>query len=452
MGNADSARLVEGPVGRTLARLTVPMLFGIFGLVGFNLVDTFFVGQLGSDELAALTFTFPVVFTISGLALGLGVGATALISRAIGARDHRRVQQLTTHSLLLALSVVVAFVAVGLTTIEPLFRLLGASDEVLPLVARYMRIWYWGAPFVVVPMVGNSAIRATGDTTTPAAIMIAAMAMNVVLDPLLIFGLGPFPRLELEGAATATVIARAGTCALALGVLHFREHMIVAQLRGLWRSWAEVLYVGVPAAATRVILPTGIGVITRLVASYGDEAVGAFGVAARIDTFTLAVFMALSSVLGPFVGQNWGAGHLGRVREGVAKSQRFAMAWGALSLVVLAVVARPLARLFADDPVVVDTIVLYLHIVPVGYGLHGVLMLSNASLNVLNRPLYAALLTLVEMFALYIPLAHIGSNLWALEGLFSAAAIAPVMAGALAWLWLRRVMARMMSAAVSAGS
>ncbi len=156
--------LIEGPVGRRLLFLTVPMVGGIFAITTFNLVDTFFVARLGTDELAAMGFIFPVVMFVQSIALGLGIGTASVVSRAIGEGDHRKVRRLTTDSLILAVLLVVLFVTVGLLTINPLFTLMGATPEILPLIRQYMTIWYVGMIFVTVPMVGNNAIRATGDT------------------------------------------------------------------------------------------------------------------------------------------------------------------------------------------------------------------------------------------------------------------------------------------------
>jgi Na+-driven multidrug efflux pump len=147
------ARLIEGPVGRRLFFLTVPMVGGIFAITTFNLVDTFFVAQLGTDELAAMGFIFPVVMFVQSIALGLGIGTASVVSRAIGEGDHRKVRRLTTDSLILAVLLVVVFVTVGLLTINPLFTLMGATPEILPLIREYMTIWYVGMIFVTVPMV-----------------------------------------------------------------------------------------------------------------------------------------------------------------------------------------------------------------------------------------------------------------------------------------------------------
>jgi Na+-driven multidrug efflux pump len=188
------------------------------------------------------------------------------------------------------------------------------------------------------------------------------------------------------------------------------------------------------------LVPISAGIITGMVAAYGPEAVAALGVGSRIESFGLGVITALASVLTPFVGQNWGAGRLDRVRLSVSYAQRVAVVWGVLLLIVLAVFGRSVALVFNDDATVVTTLVDYLRIVPVSYGLLGVLMLANAALNALNRPLQSALLTVLRLFVLYIPLALLGSALLGLQGIFGAAAVANGLAGITAFFWLRRTL------------
>lgn len=435
--------MTEGAVAPLLVRLTLPMIVGVLSILAFNLVDTFFVGRLGTEQLAAMSFTFPVVLVIGSLAMGLGIGTSALVSRAIGEGNMARVQRLTTDALSLSLLIVITAAMVGLATINPLFRALGAEGVVLGYINTYMTIWYWGMIFVVVPMVGNSAIRATGDTRTPSFIMMVVVVVNIILDPLLIFGIGPFPALGIAGAGIATVIARAITFIVSVWVLLVREEMLTfrrVSWSAVFASWRAVLHLGLPAAATQIIVPLSLGVITRLVAMYGTEAVAAMGVATRLETFALTIVLALGSVLGPFVGQNWGAGKVARVREGIDMSQRFAMLLGVVTFALLFTFARPIGSIFSNDPAVVDVIVLYVRIVAISYGFQGVLQLSTTVLNVLNRPYEAAGLSLMRMVGLYIPLALVGRAFFGLTGVFAAAAVASVLSGALAFVRVRRAM------------
>ncbi|MCK4925644.1 MAG: MATE family efflux transporter, partial [Spirochaetes bacterium] len=437
------AVLIEGPVGKTLVNLTIPMMFGIISMVAFNLVDTLLVGRLGAMELAALSYTFPVVLVIMSLSMGLGIGASAVISVAIGEGNHQKVRRLTTDSIVLSVLIVAVFAFAGQLTIGPVFTALGAPPHILVHTRRYMRIWYFGMICVVVPMVGNNAIRASGDTKTPAIIMTTAALINLAVDPLLIFGLGPFPRLEIAGAAIATVCARTTTLIVSLYILAVRKKMLTLQIpsmRELLDSWKRILYIGIPAASTRIIIPLATGVITRLLSAYGPETVAGYGVASRIEFFLLTVVLALSAVLAPFVGQNWGAGRHDRVRNGIKFSKQFSLVYGVVLIGVLALIARPLASIFSKDDTVITNIATYLRIVPFGYGLQGVLLICVSAMNVLNKPLHAVLLSLVQMFVVYIPLAYLGSNLFGVRGVYGALAISYLLSGIFSHLILNRIL------------
>jgi putative MATE family efflux protein len=441
MSGNDRPALTSGPIGPLLLRLTIPMVIALLGRVAFNLVDTFFVGKLGTPELAAMGFTFPVVLFVTSISLGLGVGASATVSRAIGSGDRRTVRRLTTDALVLSFLIVTVLCVAGLLTIRPLFRLLGADALTMPHIVRYMRVWYIGVPFVVIPMVGNNAIRATGDTRTPMLIMLISVAVNIGLDPLLIFGIGPFPRMEIAGAALATVIARMGSLAISLYILGRRDRMLTREVPGfreIARSWGRIVYIGLPAAVTNLVVPLSTGFLTRMIAEHGPKAVAGLGVAIRIEMFVVMILEALATVLIPFVGQNWGARNMDRVASGMRTSYRFSLAWGALMFVVFLVAAAPIARIFNTDTLVVETTRLYVVLVSTSYGLYGWLRLAGAALNALNRPLPAALLAVARMLVCYVPLSYLGGRLYGMQGMFLGVAVANVIAGVTSRLWLRR--------------
>lgn len=439
-------RLTAGPVAPTLARLAAPMLAAMLAMVGFNIADTFFIGRLGTEPLAAISFTFPVIVVVSSIALGLGIGTSSAIARAIGRGDRDRVRRLTTDALVLVFGVVLVLAAVGMATVRPLFTALGAEPHVVRLIADYMEIWYLGVPVVVIPMVGNGAIRATGDTRTPAAIMLLAMVVNLGLDPLFIFGLGPVPALGLRGAAIATVGSRAITLVAALLILHRRERMLCFErpaLADVLESWRSILYVGLPAALTNLIVPASMAFVTRFVAAFGVAAVAGFGVATRLEMVPLMVINALGSVLVPFVGQNWGAGEVARVRSAVKISHGFALVVGAVAVVLFRAAGSSIARVFNATPEVVETVVLYGGLVGFGWGLQGVVTLSTATFNALNRPLPSSTLALLRMAVLYVPLAWLLSRRFGLVGIFVAALVANIVTGGVAILWTRVAIARL---------
>lgn len=429
--------LTDGPVHRTLVRMAAPMLGGAFAMHAFNLTDTWFVSMLGTKPLAAMGFTFPVVFFIAFLVRGLGTGATALVSHALGRGDLDRARRLTTHALLLALVVVGVIAVAGLTTIDPLFRGLGAGDAVLPLIGQYMRIWYAGIAFMVLPMIANDIIRATGDTVRPSLLMVLGSMLNMVLDPVMIFGLAGCPALGIRGAALATLVARAVTCAASLLVLH-RHGLLIWTLPApdvLGRSWRRVLGIGIPSACSNLMMPLSRAVITRIVAGYGEPAVAACAAGGRVEMFAFMVPMCLGMSLMPFVGQNCGAGRLDRVRQARQQSMVFAFLFGLGTCVAFCVAAPGVAACFSDDPEVILIMTAYLRIVSVGHGMMEVHRYAGFFLNGMHRPMQAMGVNAARVLGLLIPLSLLGGRWFGLHGVFMGRAAADVGAGLIGFLW-----------------
>ncbi len=431
-------QLTEARIGPLLLKLTLPMVWGVFALIGFNIIDTYFVGQLGTKELAAMSFTFPVVTLLGSVSMGLATGAASVISRAIGEGDPYKVKRLTTDSLTLSLLIVGILVVLGLTTIDPVFTALGAKAEILPLIRQYMETWYLGVIFIVVPMVGNSAIRAAGNTLIPSVVMIVAGLVNAVLDPMFIFGVGAIPAMGLQGAALATVIGRATTLVASLFFLHYREQMISWELPNfklLLRNCQNILYIGIPATGTNMMTPISITFITSLMASYGNAAVAGFGVASKVEAFSIIVPLALSGSFAPFVGQNWGAKKYDRVYFGLRLGFQFCLFWGAMVAIALGIGGSWVASVFDQDPEVVEVAAKYLLIVPISYGAAGIILISSVTFNALGKPLPSVLMVMTRMLFLYVPLAYFGSWLFGINGIFIAACFANFVVGIGAYIW-----------------
>ena len=435
--------MLEGPVESTLLRLALPMMMGIVSVMLINIVDTFYIGQLGVRELAAISFAFPVISTLMSLAFGLGIGTSAVLSRAIGKGHMARVRQLTTHSLLLIALGMVFISFLGIMTLNPLFRAMGAEEDLIPLIHEYMFIWYLGVGLVAIPIVGNSAIRASGDSKTPSLVMMMAAIINAVLDPLLIFGLCPFPQMGIQGAAVATVISY--SCALMAGlwVLGKKKGMLDLSFpspKRIWESWKRVLYIGLPAGLTSMLAPVLTAVLTRMVSVYGEDAVAAFGVGTRLESLATIGMMALSAILTPFIGQNLGAGNQQRIFTAMKYITRFSIVWGVIACIILAALAVPLATLFSESEHVQDLISSFLWIVPISYGFYGMAMLAVSACNGLQKPIQATAINLMRLFILTLPLAWFGSWGWGLTGLFAGLSAGYFFSGTIAMFWVRKRM------------
>jgi len=434
------AKLTQGPVGRHLIDMTVPMLFGITTLMAQSFIDAYFLGMVGDRALAAYSFGFPILMIVTSVAIGLGAGTSSVVARAIGSDDERRARRLSTDSLILSFLITGFVSVIGVLTIDPLFRLLGAPENMIPMIRSFMTILYGGVPFVVVGMVGMSSMRATGDTLLPSKLMIAGAVLNVILDPILIFGVGPIPAMGLDGAATAGLLARGAIFVGTVIVLHKLDMISYTKPRfpELRSSWADILHVGIPAAGTNMIVPIGLAVVTAMIARFGPEAVAGFGAASRIESLVLVMYYAMSSTIGPFVGQNLAAGKDDRIQLSLRLCASFCMLSGLAIAVVLALLSGVLPGLFSDNPEVTNVTRMFLWIAPISYGAYGIVMVVNAAFNGLGNPMPGVVISVTRIAALYIPLAFLGQELFGIAGIFAAYAIANVLSGAFGYGWAKR--------------
>ncbi len=435
--------LTAGSVRKQFLNLTAFMAIGAIMSMTFQVVDTFFVAQLGTEELAAMAFTFPVVMILHAIAVGLGTGVTVVVSRVVGGGAGGESKMLATDSLFLAMIVTAVFSAAGLMTIDPLFGLLGAGPEIMPLIHDYMEIWYLGMVFMVVPLIANSVIRAHGDAKFPSIIMSVSAVLNMILDPILIFGLLGAPRLELEGAALATVIARFVSFAAALWVLHHRMQALSYEMPSLARvreNWGKILHIGLPSTGTQLIVPVSMGLLTSLVASFGAVAVAAYGIATRVEMFALIFMMATSIAIGPFVGQNAGAKRIDRVKEAVRFALQANFVYGVLLALLLAAFGEEVGRIFSDDSEVVRVTAVYLLILPVTYPILAVVNISSQTFNSLAKPIPAMVIGALKSMVIQVPLAYAGAAVGGIQGVFVGMALSTVVVAVVAYAWLRRAM------------
>ncbi|EKO3482893.1 MATE family efflux transporter [Vibrio fluvialis] len=432
----DKHGLLSAPIPNVLRQMTIPMIFGMVAILMFNLVDTFFISLLGTDALAAISYTFPVTFGVNCITMGIGVGLSTSIGRLLGQGDTSNAARFSTHGLLLAVTLVAIACTLGFFTIEPLFLLLGAKAELIPLIEQYMQVWYLTIPLLVIPMAGNSAIRATGDTKTPAKMMILAGAINGCLDPLLIFGYGPFPELGIQGAAIASAFSWLGALIGSLYVLVKRDRLLAPpHFASLRHDWQQILKIGTPAALSTAMSPISGALLMMMLSSHGTAAVAAYGAAQRIESILILVLMSLTSALTPFMAQNFGAQNPTRSFSGLFLSLRFSLIFQLLVFIMMVPLSIPLAALFSQEQAVRDLLWHYLLVVPFSYGFQGVVMMLVSALNALHLPLKAFQWSFMRLFLFTLPSAWLGSTLYGIEGLFIGIALGNVLGGLSGYLY-----------------
>ncbi|WP_299492772.1 MATE family efflux transporter [uncultured Shewanella sp.] len=438
----DRHGLLTQPIGRVLLKMSLGNLIGIVTILGFNLVDTFFISQLGTQALAAISFTFPITLIVSSIGIGIGAGISTNLGRLIGSNNHQRAKLFLHDTLLLTFALICFIALLGSFSIEPLFTLLGATPASLPYIHDYMLPWYLGAPLLVLLIVGNQALRSTGDTRSPAMIMSLAALINVILDPLLIFGLGPFPRLEMQGAAIATLLAWLIAFLLSGYLLVIKKRMLQfarINAKRYRENWKKLAHIAQPATLMNLLNPVANALLMAILARQDHLAVAAFGAGTRLESLMLIVVMALSSSLVPFIAQNLGAGQRARAHQALMLSLKFIFIFQTLLYIPFMLLATPVAGLFSQDPQVITWLSFYIQFLPAAYGFLGIIILVATSLNAYHRPMSSLTINICRLFLLMLPLAALGSYVYGVEGLLLALPITNTLMGIACYVLAKKI-------------
>jgi putative MATE family efflux protein len=426
------SKLVDDHVLKTLFRMAVPMLAGTIAHNTYNFVDTMFVAKLGTIPLAAMGFTFPVVTLLIFVAGGIGTGVTTLTSHALGRRNREDAQRMVTHGLLLVILVSAVIALAGFLSIKPVFTLLGADEIAMPFIREYMSIWYLGALFMALPMMGNGILISLGDSKAASSFMVLGAVLNCILDPIMIFGLAGFPAMGMAGASLATVLSQAISTIWLIWLLA-RKHKLL-RFRNLSlslfpKSCRRISDFAIPACLSMMLMPLASAVLTALISKFGHEAVAAVSAASRVEMFSFIIPMALGMSLVPFVSQNFGAGQIDRIYQARIYSIRFALLYGAIVTVIMFFAAPMLALIFTNDQNVIDQFTLYLRIISFGFGMMEVHRYCGFFLTGIHHPVLSTVLNAFRILVLLLPLSFLGSKVSGVQGIFTGRLITDLLAG-----------------------
>ena len=431
------ATFTEGSVGRHLLRLGSLITMGSLSMNFARLVEAVYLGLIGTEALAALGFAFPVTITLFAFAGGIGTGASSVLARSVGSGDGERAALLVTHAQLLVLVVGTVIGLLGFWYAETVITALGATGQVREMAVDYLTVYMLGFPLFMLSMVGSTLLRATGRAASPGIVMTTGSVLQMAFGPVLIFGWFGLPALGIAGAAWAYVLSRVFSVSIYLALL-VRARMIRRSMKGFWQSFAAIVHVGGPATASGLIQPVSMLIITRLLAAHGHEVVAGYNVAMRVETMVHMVLWGVSSSVGPFVGQNWGAGQFQRARRALSLSNRFCLAWGLVTFVVLFLGGDYFVRLIDDNETVGAVARMFFLIVPLSIGFMGVMQVASTCFNALGRPAPPLIIALLRTFVMYVPIAIVANWMWGYPGIFAATALTNVVMGTIAWEWNRR--------------
>ncbi|GAB4483019.1 MAG: MATE family efflux transporter [Erythrobacter tepidarius] len=405
-------RLVNGSIPGHLVSQTLPAVIGVAAIMSIGIVDAYFIGQLGSAPLAAISFIFPVAVASTSLGVGVMVGINSVVARALGEGDPAKAARRANFGIVFATLVGMLMGLSLWLAINPIFTAMNAPAELMPLIRAYMTPYACGFPLSLAIMGFNGVLRGQGEAKRTSTVSIAYAAANCALNPILVTGtpgmLGGFAGFGIAGSAYATVIGWGlgvlvamlllrGT-SLPLNLALLKDCNLVEQARAITR-------VGLPAAFSNAINPLGLSILTALVALEGKAAVAGFGAAGRLQSFVIVPLLGLSGAIGAIVGQNWGAGRYDRAREAALYAAGFCVIWGLGVALAMAAFGERFAQAFTNDRAVVAQFALYLKIAAWGYAGFGLLIVGNGIMNAVDRAGLALMQSVARVFLVMLPVA-----------------------------------------------
>ena len=394
--------LTSAPIPQLVRRLAIPAGTGFFFNTMFNVVDTWYGGQLSTSALAAMSLSFPVFFLILSIGSGVSTGATTMIGNALGRKDHDEARRYLSQSLSFALLHALFLTAAGLALAPHIFILMGARGEYLSHALSYMNVIFAGSTFFMLNFVMNAILNSHGNTLAYRNFLIGGFFLNLILDPWFMYGGAGFPALGLAGIALATVFVQC------LGVLYLFSQLSktgsmpsfrLADLRPRWSHYRELFRQGFPAAMNMMTVSLGIFIITWYVGRFGEQAVAAYGIGTRVEQIALLPVMGLNISTLALTAQNFGAKRIDRIRETVRVSLRYGVLIAVTGTAAALLYRRELIGFFTSDHSVIEIGVGFLSVEAYILPAYVLLYISVSAMQGIKMPLFGLIIGLYRQIA-----------------------------------------------------
>jgi len=420
-------------------QLTWPMLLGIGSLMTLHLADAVFVARLGEDALATLSFLLPFGFVMIGVHIGLSVAISARVSRAIGAGDRTQAACIIRTGVMLTVISSALVVSVGWFGQQLFLDALDMPTHLQPMAREWLVFWAFGSPLSALQFISNSQLRASGYPRSTGSIMISASLINIVLDPIFIFGIGSWQGLGLAGSALASLLAWLITGSYSLALLYRKGLLSGGDRQQQAELIKPLLQQAVPAIATNMLPPLANALLVKLTASFGTVAVAAMGAQVRLEFFLLLPVLAMTTSLPVIIGQELGKNNPESARKAVWMAWKFALLSQLAAAVIVFIGNHSIAGWLVDHPDVRTVSAQLLAWLPWSYGMLGVCMLSVSALGAWLRTRTGLLVSSTRLFVLLLPLAWLSAQLNGFDGQIIGMTIANIAAGSIALLIVLRV-------------
>ncbi|KAF3361993.1 Uncharacterized protein PHSC3_001304 [Chlamydiales bacterium STE3] len=391
--------LTKGPITAHVKEIAIPASLGFFFSTMFNVVDTYFAGWISTEALAALAISFPVFFLVIAFVHGISTGSSALISNSLGAKDEKTAERLTAQVLTFAFFTYLLITPIGLLSSSFLFQVLGASDEFLEMSVAYMNIIFIGSFFLIMLYAANSALLARGNSVVLKNYLIGTFFLNIILNPWFLYGGLGIPPLGIRGIALATVVAMGIGFFYVMYKVWYAGFLRLARPKDFipnGRVFLEIAKQSLPASLNMMTIGIGIFVITYFIKDFGKAAIAAYGIGTRIEQIAILPTIGLTIASLAIIGQNNGAGLIGRIEETLRITLRYGIYIVLVGCISMYLFSDKLFQIFSQDQQVIEIGAKYLRIAALTESAYVILGISISGLQGMKLPFYALWLGLLR--------------------------------------------------------
>ncbi len=436
--------LTQGSILKSLISLSVPIIFANILQTAYQLTDTFWVGRLGNVAVAAISISFPIIFFIISLGGGLAMAGTILVAQYKGKNNREAVDHITSQTLMAVVIISIILAIIGYWFSPYIIGLMGVKSAVLTEAISYLKISFIGMTFVFLYMVFQSLMRGVGDVKVPVYIVLGTVLLNLILDPLFIFGYGPIAAYGVSGAALATIGTQGLAALIGMILLLKGRHHIKLHLNDLKPDFSlisKMFRIGLPASIEQSSRALGIIAITFLVASFNTLIIAAYGIGIRILSFIIIPALGLSMATSTLVGQNIGAGKIERAEKIVKLSSVIGFIVLSIVGIIIFIFARQISAIFIPKEIgTIAVSALFIKIMALSFGFVGVQQVLSGAFRGSGNTLTSMTLSLISLWLLRLPIAYVLSKYTGLSelGIWIAFPVANVIGFTISIIWFTR--------------
>ncbi len=436
-------KLTEGSILNSLVRLALPIILANVLHTTYQLIDTFWLGRLSANAVASVSISFPILFLVLSLGGGLTLGGSVIVAQYFGAENKKKVDYSSSQTVFVIFIISIFLALLAYLLAEPMMRLIGAQPPILQDSVDYFQVSSFGFIFLFMFFVFQSLMRGIGDVMLPMYVVLITVLLNLILDPLFIFGYGPIPGFGVKGAAVASILTQAISAIIGLAILFRGKRGIkihLSQMKFDWKWTKRLFRIGIPTSLDQSTRAAAMTVIIVLVTGFGSEVVAAYGIGVRILSLIVIPALGFAMATTTLVGQNIGARQIKRAEKVGGLSAKIAM-YGLTTVgMLLFFFAEPVTAFFVpNDPQVIQDGALFIKIMAPSFGILGVQQVLNGVFNGASFTQASLLISVFNLWIIRFPLAFLLSENTDLAevGLWWAFPISNLLGGLVAFIYFK---------------